>query len=119
MLFEILGQVLAGHRINDAFHLGVVELAFGLRFELRVRQADRNDGRQASRKSSPVGTMSLKDILLLAVGVERAGQGGAEADDVRAAVNGIYVIYIAVDVLGVLRGNIGRATSTSTDLSSL
>ena len=38
MLFQVLGQEVADHGVDDAFQLGVVELDLGLRFELRVRQ---------------------------------------------------------------------------------
>ncbi len=55
-----------------------------------------------SRKSSPLGTRSLKRFVLLAVGVERARERGAEAGDVRAALGRADVVDVGVDVLGVL-----------------
>ncbi len=57
-----------------------------------------------SRKSSPVGDEVLEQVVLLAVAVERAGEGGAEAGEVRAAVDGVDVVDVGVDVLGVLVG---------------
>ena len=55
-----------------------------------------------SRKSSPRGDEVFEQVVLLAVGVQRAGQRGAEAGEVRAAVGRVDVVDVGVDVFGVL-----------------
>ena len=55
-----------------------------------------------SRKSSPVGTRSLKRPLSLPYLLMRAGERGAEAGKVRAAFGRVDVVDVRVDVFGVL-----------------
>ena len=57
-----------------------------------------------SRKSSPAGTSLLEEVLLLAVVVERPGEGRAEAGDVGAAFSRADVVHVGMDVLGELAG---------------
>ena len=64
--------------------------------------AERDDGGQALAEVVAAGHEVLEHVLLLAVVVERAGQGRAEAGDVRAAFDGVDVVDVGVDVLGVL-----------------
>ena len=64
--------------------------------------ADRDDRREAFAEVFARGHDVLEDVFLLAVGVERARQRRAETDEVRAAVNGVDVVRVAVDVFGVL-----------------
>ena len=47
ILFQVLGQVVADGRVDDAFDLAVAELGLGLAFELRLGHAERDDGREA------------------------------------------------------------------------
>ena len=54
-----------------------------------------------SRRSSPRGHEVLEEVFLLAVGVQRAGERGAEAGQVRAAIDRVDVVDVAVDVFGV------------------
>ena len=71
-------------------------------FELRVRQPHRDDRREAFAEILARGHDVLEDVFLLAVGVERPRQGRAETGDVRAAVLGVDVVHVAVDVLRIL-----------------
>ena len=57
-----------------------------------------------SRKSSPRGDEVFEHVLFFAVVVERAREGRAEADDVRAAVGRVDVVDVGVQVFGVLVG---------------
>ena len=57
-----------------------------------------------SRKSSPVGTMSLNRSFFLAVVIQRSREGRAEAGDVRAAFDRVDVVHVGVHVFGVFAG---------------
>ena len=104
ILFEILGQVVAHGRVDDALDLAVAQLGLGLALELRLGHAERDDGRQSLAAVVAAGDEVLVEVRLLAVGVDRAGDGGAEAGDVRAAFGRADVVHVGVDVLGELGG---------------
>ena len=55
-----------------------------------------------SRKSSPRGDEVFEEAAVFAVVVDAAGEGGAEAGEVRAAFGRVDVVDVGVDVLGVL-----------------
>ena len=103
VLFEEAAEVVADGGVDDPLDLAVAELGLGLAFELRIGHAERDHGREPLADVVAGGHEVLEEVLLLAVGVERAGQGGAEAGDVRAAFGGGDVVDEGVDVLGVLR----------------
>ena len=63
-----------------------------------------DDGGEAFAEVFARGDEVLEDAGLLAVVVERAGEGGAEAGEVRAAFGRVDVVDVGVDVLGVLGG---------------
>ena len=103
MLFEILAELFVHQRLDEAFHLAVAELGLRLPFELRLRDLDADDGGQAFAH-----VLALERLALLleqaaggGVAVDRAGQCGLEADQVRAAFDGVDVVGEGVDVLGV------------------
>ena len=95
---------------HDAFDLAVSQLGLGLAFELRVRDAHRDDGGQPFAEVVAAGYQILEDVFLLAVVVQRPRQGGAEAGDVRAAFDGVDVVHVRMHVLGefgrVLHGDV-------------
>ena len=78
---------------DEPFDLDVQQLVLRLAFELRLGDLDADDGDQALARSSPLGRTSLSQPVLLGVAVDRAGQRGLEAAEVRAAV-------VVVDVVG-------------------
>ncbi len=62
----------------------------------------RDDGGQPFAEIVAGGREVLEQVRLLAVGVQRARQGRAEAGDVRAAFGRVDVVDVRVHVLGVL-----------------
>ena len=101
VLLEEAGQVVAHRRVDDAFHLAVAQLGLGLPLELRLGHAQRDHGREPLAAIVAAGNQVLVEVRLLAVGVDGAGDGGAEARHVRAALAGIDVVDVGVYVLGV------------------
>ena len=92
MLVEIFSELFIDHLLDDAFDIAI-ELALGLPFELRLRQLDGDDGDQAFAN---IVTIDGDFILLLFEHAERirvvidsAGERGAKAGEVRAAVHGV------------------------------
>ena len=102
VFFQVLGQEVAHRRIDDALDLAVAQLGLGLAFELREGHAHGDHGRQALAAVVAGGNEVLEEVGFPAVGVERAGQRGSEARNVRAALHGADVIDEGVDVLGEL-----------------
>ena len=102
ILFEVFAQGVADDGGDDAFDFAVAELGFGLAFELRVRDAQREDGGEAFADIVAGGDQVAEQVFLLAVVVQGAREGGAEAGDVRAAFDGVDVVDVGVDVFGVL-----------------
>ena len=106
-----LRQKLVDDAGDDAVDFRVVEPDLGLRFELRLRHGDADHGRHALRGSPRrCGVIVLEEVFLVAVGVQRAGQGGAEAGQMRAAARVVGVVGVAADALllagGVLKGDL-------------
>ena len=68
-----------------------------------------DDGRQPFAKIFAAGDQVFEQVVLLAVAGQRAGQGRAEARQVRAAVDRVDVVDVGVFVLGefarVLQGD--------------
>ena len=95
-------EALVDEGLHGAGDVGV-ELALGLAFELRLRQLDADDGDQALAHvvAGEVLLHVLEEAELLAGGVDGAGQRGAEAGEVRAAVDGVDVVGEAEDRFGV------------------
>ena len=94
---------LGDRRLDLALDLGVAELGLGLALELRVGQLDADDRRQALADvvAGQVRVVVLEDARPARLVVERARQRGAEAGDVRAAVDRVDVVGEGEDVLGV------------------
>ena len=84
-------------------HLGVHQLDLGLRFELRVGVLDGDDGGQALARvvAGEVRVGILEQAVLAGVVVDHARQRGAQAGQVRAAVDGVDRVGEGVDRLGV------------------
>ncbi len=80
-----------------------VELALGLAFELRLRQLHADDCDQALAHivAAQVLLHVLEETELLADGVDGAGQRGAEAGQMRAAIHRIDVVREAEDRLRI------------------
>ena len=96
VLLEEVAQLLVDDGADEALDPGVAELRLGLALELRVAQLDRDHRREALADvlAGEVRVLALlEQALLLRVAVDRAGQGGAEAAEVRAAL-------VRVDVVG-------------------
>ena len=89
-------------RVDDAFDFAVAELGFGLAFELRMGHAATDDGGEAFAEVFAGGDEVFEEAVFLAVVVDAAGEGGAEAGEMRAAFGRVDVVDVRVDVLGVL-----------------
>ena len=89
VLVEVLAEAVGDGRLDLALDLGVAELGLGLALELRVGQLDADDRGQALADvvARQVAVGVLEDAGPARPVVERARQGGAEAGDVRAAVD--------------------------------
>ena len=101
VLLEELGQRAVDDVLDEAGHARVAELGLRLALELRVLQLHGDDGGQAL-----ADVVARQRVVLLAqvallprVAVERAGQRGAEARQVRAALVRVDVVGEAVDRL--------------------
>ena len=102
ILLEKPAQALVDEGLNGAGDVGV-ELALGLALKLRLRKLDADHGHQslAHVVAAQVLLHVLEEAERLADGVDRASQGGAEAGEVRAAVNRVDVVGKAENRLGV------------------
>ncbi len=88
VLLEVLHQAVVDDRRRDALDLGRDELDLGLRLEAGIRVLDREHDHEALAHvvAGDRGILFLQQIVRLRVLVDRAGERGAEADQVRAAV---------------------------------
>ncbi len=102
ILLEEHAESLVDEGLHDAGDVGV-ELALGLAFELRLRQLDADDGDEAFAHvvAAEILLHVLEEAKLLADGVDGARERGAEAGEMRAAVDGVDVVGEAEDGLGV------------------
>ncbi len=93
VLLEVGRELLVDDGLDDALDLGVAELGLGLALELRVGELDE---RTAVRPSRVVAGECLAEVLeevvAAGVGVDGAGQGGLEADEVGAALGRVDVV---------------------------
>src|SRR5450759_1999713 len=103
VLVEVLPYALGYGGLDLPLDLGVAELGLGLAFELRLDPLDADDGRQALANVLPgeVRVVVLQDAGPPSVVVERSGQRGPEAGEVRPAVDGVDVVSEAEDILRV------------------
>src|SRR5271156_4161464 len=104
MLVEIFAELFVDHLLDDAFDIAI-ELAFRLPFELRLRKFYGDDGDEAF---ADVVTIDGDFVFLLFEHAERigvviycAGERGAEAGKVRAAVNRVDRVGEGKNVFGV------------------
>ena len=96
-----LVEAVVDNRGDDPLDLAVAELGFGLALELRVGEADGDDGRQAFAEVVPLRDVILEDVRPLAVVVDRAGERTLEAAQMCAAFEIADVVGEGADVLGV------------------
>ena len=92
MFVEIFAELFVDELLDEAFDIAI-QLAFCLAFELRLRKLDGNDGDESF---AHVVTIDGDFVFLFfehaggaGVVIERARESGAEAGEVRAAVNGV------------------------------
>jgi hypothetical protein len=105
MLFEVGGEAVVDEGLDEALDLGVAQLGLGLALELRLQELDRDEADEsfADVVAGDRDLRVLEQLVLLGVGVDRAGQGRAEADEMRAAFDrvdrvgeGEHVLAVAV-----------------------
>ena len=103
MLLEVIGQTVGHNFERERAHVGAAELSLGLTLKLRIGQLDRNDGRKALAHvvAAQVGVLLLEQVLFAGVIVDHAGECGAEALKVHAALGGVDVVGKRHDVLAV------------------
>ena len=89
-----VAECVAERGLDDALHLGVAEAGLGLALELRLGELDADDGDEALARvlAGEVGVVVLEDLVLAGVVVEDAGERGAEAGEVRAAVDRVDAV---------------------------
>ena len=103
MLLEVIGKAVGHDLERQRAHIGAAELGLGLALKLRIGQFDRDNGRQALAHivAGQVGVFFLEQVLLASVIVNHAGERGAEALEVHAALWGVDVVGKRHDVLAV------------------
>ena len=103
MKLEIFTERLTNTGVDDAAHLGVTKLGFGLAFKFWIGNLDRQHRCQALTDvftgQVPVAVFAL--AALAGKGVEGAGENGFEAFNVSAAINGADVVGKAKDAVGI------------------
>ena len=102
VLLEVLDDALGDRLLDDALDVGVAQLGLGLALELRIGQLDADDRGEALAHvvAGEVRLLLREGARLARPVVEDAGQRGAEAGDVRAAVDGMDVVGEGQHVLG-------------------
>jgi hypothetical protein len=104
VLFQMAAQPLVEEPLDETANVAGAELGLGLPFELRLWELHRNDrGETLADVVARRRLGGLLAVLRLAreVAVERAREAGAEADQVRATLDGVDVVREAVDGLVV------------------
>ena len=103
MLLEVIGKAVGHDLERQRAHIGAAELGLGLALKLRIGQLDRDNGRKALAYivAGEVGVFLLEQVLLARVIVNHAGERGAEALEVHAALGGVDVVGKRHDVLAV------------------
>ncbi len=104
MLLQVGAEAFGDHGLDLALHLRVAQPGLGLAFELGLGELDADHGDEPFTHvlAGEVGVAVLEQLLLAAVVVQGAGEGGAEAGEVAAAVDG-------VDAVGEGEGGLGEA----------
>ena len=99
MLFEVLRERRVGGAIHDAADVRVAELGLGLAFELWFGQAHRDNGGQPFGDvfAGQVFVFLLEQTVGPRVGVDDARDGGAEANQVAAALVRVDGVREGVD----------------------
>ena len=103
VLFEVVLQHLADGLVDGAAHLGVAELGLRLALELGFGHLDADDGREAFAEvvAGDLHLGLLQQAATVGVGLQRARQARAEAGEVGAALVGVDVVDVGVQVLAV------------------
>ena len=103
VLLQIGGQLLFHQVVDHAANLPGAQLRFRLALELRVFHFDGHNRRQAFLRvlRLQVRLVVAQELILAAVVVDGARQGGGEAGQMRAAVGGRDVVDEGVDVFGI------------------
>src|SRR5207249_7601011 len=94
VLLEPSRELFAQGGLDDALHLSVAEARLCLPLELGLRQFHADDGNEAlpGVLAGEVGVVVLQDLLLAGVVVKDAGESGAEAGQVGAAVDRVDAV---------------------------
>ena len=115
VLLEVIGKAVGHDLERQRAHIGAAELGLGLALKLRIGQLDRDNGRKALAHivAGQIGVFFLEQVLLARIVVDHAGERGAEALKVHAALGGVDVVGKRHDVLAVaaipLQGNLDLA----------
>ena len=94
VFLKVDGQLIRHHGIHQLAHLAVAQLGLGLALKLRLHELDGHDGREALADvlAGQAAVCGLQDAGFAPVVVDDAGQGRAEARQVRAALGGVDVV---------------------------
>ena len=103
MLLQVIGEAVGHDLERERAHIGATELGLGLPLKLRIGQLDRDNGRKALAHivAGQVGVFFLEQVLFARVVVDHAGERGAEAFEVHAALGGVDVVGKRHDVLAI------------------
>ena len=103
MLLQIDREPVVHQRFDDSLHLAVAELGLGLSLELRLRHLHADDRRQplAHVLALQRFRVLLEEAVGDGIGIDRAGEGGLEADQMGAALDRVDVVGEGVHALGV------------------
>ena len=103
MLLQVIGKAVGHDLERQRAHIRAAELGLGLALKLRIGQLDRDNGRKALAHivAGQIGVFFLEQVLLARVVVDHAGERGAEALKVHAALGSVDVVGKRHDVLAV------------------
>ena len=114
VLVEVVLELGAHEALDDAGDVGVAELGLGLALELGVGDLDGDDADDALADvlAGEVLLALLEELVCPGVVVHHAGEGGAEAGEVGAALDGVDVVgegedRLVVLLVDVLQGDLG------------
>ena len=103
MKFQIFRQRFTNHGVDDAAHLSVAQLCFGLAFEFRVGHLDRQHRGQpfADVLTGKVAISFFALTAFTSKHIEGAGEHRLEAFNMGAAINSADVVGKAKNAVGV------------------
>ncbi len=106
MFLQPVGQPVIGGPLNQRSHLDVAQLGLGLTLELRIGQADAEDGGQplANVLALEIVVVVLEEVPLLGIAVHHRGQRATKSLLVHPPLEGVDAVGEGVETIGVEAG---------------